>query len=829
VPTRAVAAVKGIAAFACAFVILTGNAQAVEPGGVQVLSGGLEYCISEDGSDLNGNADACVDGVGLAAGVNGMQVTPDGSRLHTIGGSILDGGGLAPNGNSTSTYDRDRVDGTVALQPRLRACISDQGIAPCSSGGAGLLGNPTGIAISPNGQNVYVTGRGANAVSVFDYVALPDAMNLGPLQQKASPNGCLIQSSGSGCTAVRGSVKAADVVVSPDGDHVYMAGHDANVGGIAIFNRASTGVLTQKGFNETGEDNENGCVNDNGNQACDNGSHVEPIQLAISPDGENLYAVSQGNGTYPGNPGTPGINDAINVFDINEDGTIEQKAGTDGCISQTGSGGDCMAAPSLRMPEDIAVTPDGESVYVVSSIRGDDGETSVGTMTWFSRNTDTNVGRLTEGSCFAAEAAYGCAKTDGLYKPRRILATNEGVYMTSTGRPGGSGGVGRKPAALVILNRTGADFGDLTQEPFDGCLASGFLEDCAEISTLQGAFSMAVSPDGDSLYVGGGDPDTNNGAITMFNRNDGTEPDTTIDAGVTGPTPDTDLDFTFSADKPNVFYECSLDTESFWLPCSSPLNYPNMGYGDHTLKIRATDVFDNVESTPAVRNFTVLDVTPPETTIDSGPQGEITATSASFTFSSNESGTYECRMDAQAFAACTSPKEFTGLSLGAHTFQVRATDASENVDATPAERSFTVIEEVIPPTCDTDPSLCPDPPDTKVDAVVTVPKLQKQKRGAIDIKVRIKASEAVTVKITGSVKKSKAKATLKPVSKKLAKPGTFLIHIRAASARSGRLVAAALLGSKRTTPKLLITLTDGAMNRRVVKPQIKLQGAPKKR
>jgi myo-inositol-hexaphosphate 3-phosphohydrolase len=97
---------------------------------------------------------------------------------------------------------------------------------------------------------------------------------------------------------------------------------------------------------------------------------------------------------------------------------------------------------------------------------------------------------------------------------------------------------------------------------------------------------------------------------------------------------------------------------------------------------------------------------PPDTTITSQPANPTTSTSAQFSFTSTSaSATFACSLDSAAFVSCTSPASYTGLSTGAHTFQVRASDQN-GVDPTPA--SFTWTVDTTPPGGDT------TPPDTTI-------------------------------------------------------------------------------------------------------------------
>jgi len=111
--------------------------------------------------------------------------------------------------------------------------------------------------------------------------------------------------------------------------------------------------------------------------------------------------------------------------------------------------------------------------------------------------------------------------------------------------------------------------------------------------------------------------------------------------------------------------------------------------GPHELVAVAFDEGGNV-SEPAARRFAV-DSVPPETVIVSAPAAVSNVSEPSFRFSGSEPDVhFQCRRDGKAFAACTSPKRYSTLLDGDHTFQVRAVDAAGNIDASPAGWSWTV-------------------------------------------------------------------------------------------------------------------------------------------
>ena len=102
-------------------------------------------------------------------------------------------------------------------------------------------------------------------------------------------------------------------------------------------------------------------------------------------------------------------------------------------------------------------------------------------------------------------------------------------------------------------------------------------------------------------------------------------------------------------------------------------------------------LYDRALTTAEVRDHNRVgrnDTDPPDTTIVSKPADVSGSTAPSVGIASSESSSsFECRLDAGAWAACQSTKSYSGLAVGTHTFEARAIDPAFNVDPTPA--SFT--------------------------------------------------------------------------------------------------------------------------------------------
>ena len=271
---------------------------------------------------------------------------------------------------------------------------------------------------------------------------------------------------------------------------------------------------------------------------------------------------------------------------------------------------------------------------------------------------------------------------------------------------------------------------------------------------------------------------------------DTTPPDTSIQNGPSGNTTATSGTFSFAATEPGSTFACKLDS-GIWVACSSPKSLSGLAIGSHVFSVRATDSAGNVDPTPASRSWTVevevevppADTTPPDTSIQSGPSGSTTATTAEFAFSATESGsTFACKLDSGSWATCSSPKSLSGLAVGTHAFSVRATDGAGNTDSTPATRNWTVEAEETPPP--------PPPPPPGENCTSTVSSVSAAQSG-----VASAAPGAVICLADGSYGKVSLEATK-------AEPG---VTLRAANPGKATIAGASLKGSNLTLARFVST------------------------
>jgi DNA-binding beta-propeller fold protein YncE len=111
--------------------------------------------VSDDGS-----GGACADGNALA-GAQGVAVRSDGKNVYVA--SVWS--------SAVAVFARDKKTGVVTQLAGTDACVSADGSAGACEVGEGLLASAAGMALSPDGKNVYVastsSGGGPGAVVVF--------------------------------------------------------------------------------------------------------------------------------------------------------------------------------------------------------------------------------------------------------------------------------------------------------------------------------------------------------------------------------------------------------------------------------------------------------------------------------------------------------------------------------------------------------------------------------------------------------------------------------------------------------------------------------------
>ena len=301
-----------------------------------------------------------------------VAVSPDNKHVYVTGG----------DDETVVLFQRDLNTGALSSP----TCYSGIGSpATCLGSVSVPLGGAEGIAVAPNGGQVYVAAQADNAV-----VALTRNTSNGSLS--AGPS-CFVQVAVSGCTTTTGLQAPREIAVSPDGGGVYVASATSDV--VKGFQRNSgDGTLTSVG---------------------QFGGVSLPVGVAVSPDSKNVYAGAAEAGdansplvrTYTRNLGTSALT-------------------ADGCVKDTGSPATgCTVAEGLAGVEGVAVSPDGLNVYAAGA-----GDNAIVALTRSSAS-----GALTPLECHrdAGAGGGGCGSAQGLASAHGVAVSPDGLNVYVTG------------------------------------------------------------------------------------------------------------------------------------------------------------------------------------------------------------------------------------------------------------------------------------------------------------------------------------------------------------------------------------------------------------
>ena len=333
-----------------------------------------------------------------------------------------------------------------------------------------------GVTVSPDDRFVYAVAGGTLNDGTDGVLTFARVAGTGALR----PVGCITANGGDGrvgseglCQRGDALVGARDIAISPDGETAYVA--SSGSGGLAWLKRDKlTGRLTPSG-----------CVKDTprADRCSEMPNLLGASAVAVSPDGNDVYVAAATSGALHAFERDPVTGDLVAVQ----------------CLSETGSDGACEAAPALQAVTDLAVAPDGKSVYAAGVS---------GAVARFARDPKTGI--LTETACLLESAPAG--------GPCRDAAGIAGAAGVAVSSDSGDLYVAASSSEAVTSFRAGPD-GALSQTGCimratdeDGVSASPVEPGCTAGTEVWEPVAIAASADGRTVYAAGAD------TVTSYRR-----------------------------------------------------------------------------------------------------------------------------------------------------------------------------------------------------------------------------------------------------------------------------------------------------------------------
>jgi DNA-binding beta-propeller fold protein YncE len=381
----------------------------VSPNGEHAYSVGVQGDLIEYSRSLS-NGSLSVIGCFTSLALGEPECAP-GANVQMGVAAVGDPSAVAISPDGKSVYVTSQLNNTIAefevessgLLKKIGCITHESSLAECETTGAKGLENPYGVMVSPEGENVYVTAFSEEAVGEFKRNT-----ETGVLTQLGAPNECVGDASSSCGTKTIGLGEDIGIAVSPGGKDVYVAaGAKSSKGDIAALARGAEGALEPLS-------NEERCIGSI--SGCAPGAQIDGVEdLAVSPDGKYVY-------------GTSSSTDAVIELKPTASGALEQLAAPNECVS-TKSLPECQKVVGIGGAVGLAISPGGEDLYASGQ--------SEGSVASFERNPETGALTQLATPCLT-EQASGCGSAEldervALNWPRRLTVSPDGtnVYVAS--------------------------------------------------------------------------------------------------------------------------------------------------------------------------------------------------------------------------------------------------------------------------------------------------------------------------------------------------------------------------------------------------------------